>query len=192
MELATFFSIFGLVFIGEFGDKTQFAAGTGALANRSRTWVIYLGSIFALVIASGLTTFAAGLIPTSWLIWVSLIGGCLLIGYGIYLFKQAEAEADDDDEVVERASWALFLSQFWIVLLAEISDKSQIMTAGAAVKNNQELWTVFAASASALILVTSLTVWGITKVPERWTTHIQKLGAFGMVLYGLYMILSPN
>ena len=66
------------------------------------------------------------------------------------------------------------------------------MTAGAAIQNNQDLWTVFAASALALIIVTSLTVWGITKVPKHWTTPVQRLGALGMVLYGLYMIFSPS
>ena len=112
LELATFFSIFGLVFIGEFGDKTQFATGTGALANRSRTWIIYLGSIFALVTASSFTTFTAGLIPMSWLYWISLIGGCLLTGYGIYLFKQSDVGADEGEEIAERHSWSFSFHSF--------------------------------------------------------------------------------
>jgi putative Ca2+/H+ antiporter (TMEM165/GDT1 family) len=61
--LSIFASTFLLVFIGELGDKTQIATGTGTLANRGQPQVVFFSSTLALVTVAGLTVFFAGLIP---------------------------------------------------------------------------------------------------------------------------------
>lgn len=193
MELiGVFSSIFWLVFIGEFGDKTQFAAGTGTLANHGRIRFIYASSVLALIAVSAVTTFLAGYIPTSYLPIITLLGGALLIIYGLYLYSQAGKADEDSKKIDEKSNWKLFFSQFGVVLFAELGDKTQIFTAAAAVRNHGHLWVVFIASALALTAVTTLTVWGITKVPKTWVKTVQRLGAAGMVIYGLYMLLWPN
>ncbi len=189
MDLGTvFFSTFLLVFIGELGDKTQIAAGTGTLANRKQTGTIFLSSILALVAVSGLTVFGAGLIPKTLIPTLTLFGGGLLIVYGLYLFFKTDDSDDEGSTVAEKGVWGLFLSQFLVVFLAELGDKTQIATLGAAIKNQAELLVVFAASASALAAVTSITVWGITKVPSGWVKNLQRIGAALMIAYGIYMM----
>lgn len=186
--ILVFFSTFGLVFIGELGDKTQIAAGTGTLANRKQTGTIFLSSILALTAVSGLTVFGAGLIPQTYIPTLTFIGGALLIIYGFYLFFKT-AESDDEEGNIEaKSTWGLFASQFLVVLLAELGDKTQIITLGTAIKNQTELLVVFAASASALIMVTSITIWGITKIPGGWVKNLQRTGAALMVAYGVYMV----
>jgi Ca2+/H+ antiporter, TMEM165/GDT1 family len=183
-----FISTFLFVFIGELGDKTQIAAGTGTLANRTQTKVIFASSIAALTAVSGLTVFGAGLIPQSYIPTLALAGGILLIAYGIYLFFKTEEASKEDGASDTKRTGSLFLSQFLVVFMAELGDKTQIATLGAAIKNQAELWVVFAASALALTLVTSLTIWGITKVPASWVHGLQRTGATLMVAYGIYML----
>lgn len=188
MDLATIFlSVFLLVFIGELGDKTQIAAGTGTLANRKKVGVIFLSSVLALVAVSGLTTFGAGLIPEEIIPLVKRIGGVLLVLYGIYLFKIANEPVEMEAEADEKSSWALFFSHLAVVFTAELGDKTQIATLSAAVENQSHLLVVFAASSLALISVTTITVWGVTKVPIRWIGTVQRLGATLMIGYGIYM-----
>jgi len=63
MDLITIFlTTFGLIFIGELGDKTQIAAGTGTLANKKKVRLIFFSSALALVAVAGLTVFGAGFI----------------------------------------------------------------------------------------------------------------------------------
>jgi putative Ca2+/H+ antiporter (TMEM165/GDT1 family) len=184
-----FFSVFLLVLIGELGDKTQIAAGTGTLANRGRVRVIYLSSCLALISVSGLTVFAAGLIPHEYVPAIKKIGGVLLAGYGLYLLGKASTSPDADEVPEIRSNWKLFSSHFSVVFMAELGDKTQIATLASAVANQSNLLLIFAASASALVTVTTITIWGITKIPLTWVTHVQRAGAAIMIMYGIYMFI---
>lgn len=182
---------FTIVFVGELGDKTQAAAGTGALANRGQTWWIFAGSSLALICVSGLTTFAAGLIPVSTLPIIQKLGGGGLIFYSGYLiYKMIRKTDEEDDEEIRKKGWGLFLAQFSLVFMAELGDKTQIFTAGAAVANASQRLAVFIGSASALISVTGLTVWGISFVPPRMIKFVEIGGIVSLMIYGLYMIFS--
>ena len=182
---------FAIVFVGELGDKTQAAAGTGALANRGQTWWIFAGSSLALICVSGLTTFAAGFIPVSALPWIQKVGGLGLFLYGIYLFrKMLEGAEEEDSESNTKIGWKLFWTQFSLVFLAELGDKTQIFTAGAAVANASQRLAVFVGSASALVAVTGLTVWGISFVPPRMVKFVEIGGIVSLMMYGLYMLFS--
>lgn len=184
-----FIATFLLVFVGELGDKTQIAAGTGTLANKNRVRIIFLSSCLALVSVSGLTVFGAGFIPETALPTIQKAGGLLLILYGSYLFYQATDINERHDSEQEKNSWKLFLSHFSVVFIAELGDKTQIATLAASVANRSYLLTVFAASASALVAVTTITIWGVTLIPPQWMKNVQRVGAVLMVTYGSYMLL---
>jgi len=182
---------FAIVFVGELGDKTQAAAGTGALANRGQTLWIFAGSSLALVCVSGLTTFAAGLIPASALPTIQKLGGLGLILYSIYLIsKMIKGAEEEDDDSSTKMGWKLFWTQFSLVFVAELGDKTQIFTAGAAVANASQRLAVFVGSASALVAVTGITVWGISFVPPRMIKFVEIGGIVSLMMYGLYMLFS--
>lgn len=192
MDLLTIFvTTFGLVFINELGDKTQIAAGTGTLANRAKVMTIFFSSAVALTAVAGVTVFAAGLIPEDFLPSIKKVGGILLAAYGGFLLAKA-GNPDDDEAVTDNhVGWGLFFSHFMIVFIAELGDKTQFATLAVAIDNQSHLLLVFAASASALVAVTGITVWGVTKVPPHWIKNVQRFGALLMVAYGAYMILNP-
>jgi Ca2+/H+ antiporter, TMEM165/GDT1 family len=183
-----FLSTFLLVFIGELGDKTQIAAGTGTLANTKRVNTIFFSSALALTCVAGITAFAAGLIPTSAVPTIKQVGGVLLVLYGIYLFRKAGQPDNEEHEEETGTGFKLFLSHFSVVFIAELGDKTQITTLAVAVENQNNLYTVFLASASALVTVTLITVWGVTKIPQTWVPIVQRIGAALMVAYGGYML----
>jgi len=193
VDLFTIFvTTFGLVFLGELGDKTQLATGTGTLANRRNTSLIFLSSSLALASVAGLTVFFAGLIPDELVPIIEKIGGILLIFYGIYLYRKADGTNESDSEPLNKSNHVLFFSHFSVVFIAELGDKTQIATLAVAIENQNNLFIVFIASALALITVTGLTVWGITKVPTRLVKKVQQTGAALMVAYGVYMIYSTT
>ena len=57
MDLRLFFSTFGLVFLAEFGDKTQLATA-GLAAESGRRWLVFAASAAALVTSSLLASLA--------------------------------------------------------------------------------------------------------------------------------------
>lgn len=181
-------STFFLVLINELGDKTQIAAGTGTLANARRVNIIFFSSALALTCVAGITTFAAGLIPTSAVPTIKQVGGVLLTLYGIYLFKIAGKPDNEGYEEETGTGWRLFFSHFAVVFIAELGDKTQITTLAVAVENQADLFMVFLASASALVTVTMITVWGVTKIPLMWVPRVQRFGAILMIAYGIYML----
>ena len=188
MELMSIFaSTFVMVFIGELGDKTQITTGTGTLANPSRVRVIFLSSSLALITVAGLTTFSAGLIPNEFIPTVVKIGGIALIAYGIYLLIR-KGEENVGEDSIEKSNWMIFFSHFAVVFVAEMGDKTQMFTLGSALENQTHLWIVFISASLALVLVTALTIFGVTKLPKHWIGKIQKLGALIMILYGIHML----
>lgn len=188
--LTVLMSTYGIVFLGELGDKTQIAAGAGAMANRTRTWWIFAGSATALTCVALLTTVGAGLIPSTWLPTIEVVGGVGLVAYGLWLtYKALKGDDDDDDGELDSTGWELFMVQFSVVFMAELGDKTQIFTLGAAIQNQAQLTAVFLGSAAALVSVTGITVWGVSFVPPRWIKAIQVLGALALVIYGVYMLL---
>ncbi|MCB9810551.1 MAG: TMEM165/GDT1 family protein [Candidatus Nomurabacteria bacterium] len=190
MELVSIFvSTFAVVFVGELGDKTQIATGTGALAKPGHTKIIFLSSSIALIAVAGLTTFFAGLIPKEYMPYVVVVGGIVLIIYGIYLYLKAGKNEDGlKEDFSEKRTWVIFFTNFWIIFIAEMGDKTQMVTLGSALENQSHLWLVFITASSALVLVTALTIFGVTKLPKHWICKVQKLGAVFMILFGIHML----
>jgi putative Ca2+/H+ antiporter (TMEM165/GDT1 family) len=148
---------------------------------------IYLSTILALTAVSGISVFLAGFIPESAVPTIKRVGGGLLILYGIYLLFKRD-DGDDDEDTENESGWKLFTSHFWVVFIAEMGDKTQIATVAATIQNHSHLFVVFLASASALIAMTTLTVWGVTRIPAQWVRWVKLFGVAGMIAYGSYML----
>lgn len=62
MELKTFLTVFGAVFVAELGDKTQLATLLFAADRPEQKLIVFLGAALALVATSALGVLAGGLV----------------------------------------------------------------------------------------------------------------------------------
>lgn len=87
--------------------------------------------------------------------------------------------------------WRLFGLTFATVFLAELGDKTQLATMGFAAQNAAAKWTVFAASASALILTSLLGVL-LGSVLARYVDpmHIKFGAAALFIILGIYLVFD--
>lgn len=126
--LAVLFGTFVLVSIAEFGDKTQML--TLALAARYRLGPVLLGVGAAILLLQALAVIVGGVVaralPAGLVGW--LAGGLFLV-FGVWtLATAASGDGGEEDPATPRRAGPT-LSAFGAFLLAELGDKTQLMTA---------------------------------------------------------------
>ena len=196
MDWATFFSAFGLLFVGEFGDKTQLVVITQVCKHR-RPWQVFLGGSLALAAVTGLGVafgqVLGALVPElvmQYAAATAFVVMGLLVLYDLFRTRgQAEDDAcacpTDDGEGVSsrRQNWVAFSSTLGLLFVAELGDKSQLATLSMAAKSDSP-WPVFAGAALALAAVTGLGALfgqGICRlIPERMLKLVSSIAFIGM------------
>lgn len=132
-----FFVALVLIMIGELADKSQLLALV--LATRYKTWQVITGIFIATFVVHFFTTligqFLGAAIPTNVIPWMT---GLLFIGFGIWTLrgdKVEEGEADKGGRFGPVVATAIAF------FLAELGDKTQIMTLAIAVDPGSALLT---------------------------------------------------
>ena len=114
-----------LITLAELGDKTQLLAL--ALATKYKAWEVLLGIFVATLAVHLFSTLAGGLIgnliPAFWL---SIVSGLLFIGFGIWTLRGDEDT--DPDTITKAARFGPIVTTGIAFFLAELGDKTQIMT----------------------------------------------------------------
>lgn len=118
-----------LVAIAELGDKTQLL--TLALAARHGASRVLLAVGAAIVLLQGMATVAGGalgtLVPRAFVSWVA---ACLFVAFGVWTI--ATAGREEPAEAVRGRRVGPAISAFAAFLVAELGDKTQLMTAAIA------------------------------------------------------------
>jgi putative Ca2+/H+ antiporter (TMEM165/GDT1 family) len=114
-----------LITLAELGDKTQLLAL--ALATKYKAWQVLIGIFVATLVIHFFSTLAGGLIgrfiPDFWL---RILSGLLFVGFGVWTLR-----GDDDQDADEATTGARFgpiVTTAIAFFLAELGDKTQIMT----------------------------------------------------------------
>lgn len=151
MDLSVFITTFGIIFLAELGDKTQLTAMALALRYPWKKIFIGIAAAFALLnlgaVLVGKLLFA--LLP---LFWIKLVSGGLFLYFGIATLRTSPDE--DEDGVKVKAAGAI-RTAFLMILMAELGDKTQLVTASLAAQHASAL-TVFLGSTLALWTVSLL------------------------------------
>ncbi len=148
MTTAQFLSIFGMVFLAELGDKTQLTAMT--LATHFPWKKIFLGIAAAFALLNLAAVFV-GKILFVFLspFWIQLLSAGLFLFFGINsLLEKSFDEHEEEGEEKRFARKGPVLTAFFMILLAELGDKTQLVTASLAAQNPPLV--VFVASTLAL------------------------------------------
>lgn len=124
--LFTFIVAFVLIMIGELADKSQLLALM--LATRYRTSHVLIGIFVATFtvhfFSAGFGMLAGGFIPSGVLPWVS---GLLFIGFGAWTLR-GDSVDEEDAQAGKAARFGPIVAVAAAFFLAELGDKTQIMT----------------------------------------------------------------
>ncbi|WP_298271060.1 TMEM165/GDT1 family protein [Geobacter sp.] len=152
MDSTVFFTTFGLIFLAELGDKTQLTAM--ALATRYPWKKVFLGIAAAFALLNlGAVLVGKLLFTILPLVWIRLVSGGLFLYFGVTTLRGA---GDDEDGEKGRATArGPVVTSFLMILLAELGDKTQLVTTSLAAQHDSSL-VVFTGSTLALWLVSLL------------------------------------
>ena len=148
MTLAQFLSVFGMVFLAELGDKTQLTAMTLATHYPWKKVFLGIAAAFALL---NLAAVFVGKILFVFLspFWIQLLSAGLFLFFGVNsLLEKSFDEGEEEDEEKRFARKGPIATAFFMILLAELGDKTQLVTASLAAQNPPLV--VFLGSTTAL------------------------------------------
>jgi len=149
MDTATFLTTFGIIFLAELGDKTQLTAM--ALATRYPWQRIFIGLAAAFALLNlGAVLLGSLLFTVLPLFWIKVVSAALFFCFGVTTLRTKEFdEAEEQQEEQRIKVRGPIAASFIMILLAEIGDKTQLVTASLAAQHDSPL-AVFTASTLAL------------------------------------------
>lgn len=167
MDFTQFLSTFGIVFLAELGDKTQLTAMTLATHYPWRRIFIGIAAAFALLnlaaVLVGKALFV--LLP---LFWIKLFSAGLFLFFGVNsLLEKSFDEKEEEEEERKFSRKGPVVTAFFMILLAELGDKTQLVTASLAAQNPHPV-VVFIGSTLALWTVSLIGIF----LGRQLTKHI--------------------
>ena len=155
MNLGTFLTTFGIIFLAELGDKTQVTAMT--LATRYPWRKVFSGLAAAFVVLN-LAAVAVGsllftLLP---LFWVKLVSGALFLFFAVATLRARGGDAAEEEAGEKKlAGKGPVFTSFVMTLFAEMGDKTQLVTASLAAQHDSVL---------AVFIGSTLALWSVSLV----------------------------
>jgi len=151
---------FGLIFVAELPDKTMIA--TIVLSSRYRPLPVWIGAALAMVVNAAVAVLAGRLLELLPHRWVEAVVATLFAGGSLYLLlvrEVAETHAGEEEAEKVRTGRRIALGAFTVIVVAELGDLTQILTANLVARYHSPL-SVFVGSASALVTVMGVGVIG--------------------------------
>lgn len=192
MEQTIFLSTFGLIFLAELGDKTQLTAM--ALALRYPWQRIFVGIAAAFVVLN-LAAVLVGkllflLLP---IFWVTLVSALLFLYFGYSTLRHA-CDSDDDEDGTPRPAATPGRTAFIMIFMAELGDKTQLVTASQAARYSDSLAGMAAVFASSTLALWSVSLLGIFAgkqlvrfIPVCW---IHRCAGLMFLVFGVLALLK--
>lgn len=147
--MTVFLSSFGIIFLAELGDKTQLTAM--ALATRHPWKKIFIGIALAFALLNvGAVLVGKLLFAFLPLFWIKLVSGGLFLFFGVSTLRSGGFDEEEEEaEERELTGRGPVITAFFMILLAELGDKTQLVTTSLAAQH-ESLLAVFAGSTLAL------------------------------------------
>ncbi|MCS4538876.1 MAG: TMEM165/GDT1 family protein [Thaumarchaeota archaeon] len=189
LEPAVLGATFVAVLLAEIGDKTQIM--TLALAAKNRAILpVFVGSVLGEVSANSIGvaigTFLGIAIPVN---IVSLIAGAVFIIFGILNIVKKEEE---HGEVPKAKTKSILLSAFYLIFLAEMGDKTQILTLGLSAQYQNPITVLIGLSLAFMTISSVGALLGerASKIlPMKW---IKIASGVLFIIFGILFIVGIN
>jgi putative Ca2+/H+ antiporter (TMEM165/GDT1 family) len=160
MDLTVIAVTFGIIFVAELPDKTMIA--TIVLASRHRPLPVFIGAATAMVVNSAVAVGAGRLIELLPHRAVETAVAALFAAGSLYLLLTREASVAKEGEVKAATVMTdrhVALAALGVIIVAELGDLTQILTANLAAHYHQP-WSVFLGAVLALVSVMAIGVIG--------------------------------
>ena len=175
-----------VVFVAEFGDKSQLLTLT--LASRYRALPVLIGITLSTAALQFLSVVVGGVIgsalPTT---LINAVAGVVFLGFAWWTWR--EANEDDDEEIPVLATRHIVMAVASMFFLAEMGDKTMLSAmALAADRNLFGTWlgaTVGMVTADAIALVIGRALGN--RLPTR---IIARFSAAAFVVFGVLLLLD--
>jgi Ca2+/H+ antiporter, TMEM165/GDT1 family len=188
MDYTVFITTFGIIFLAELGDKTQLTAMALSVRFPWKKTFIGIAAAFALLnvgaVLLGKILFA--FLP---LFWIKLVSAALFLFFGIATLRGSGSEGEDEGEEKKKFSGrGAVATSFLMILMAELGDKTQLVTASLAAQHDAPL-AVFAGSTLALWSVSLLGIFAgrqlLRVVP---LSYIHRAAGFLFIIFGAAIV----
>jgi putative Ca2+/H+ antiporter (TMEM165/GDT1 family) len=189
MALGVVAITFGIIFVAELPDKTMIA--TIVLASRHRPLPVWIGAAAAMLVNSAVAVAAGRLLELLPHRAVEAVVAALFAAGSLYLLLTSEVATEEEGE--DEASHGstdrnVALTAFGVIIVAELGDLTQILTANLAAHYHQP-WSVFVGASAALISVMAIGVIGgralLRVLPLRVIRKIAGTLLAGLAVYTL-------
>ncbi len=183
MNTTVFLTTFGVIFLAELGDKTQLTAM--ALAARYPWKKIFIGIALAFALLNlGAVLLGKAIFAILPVLWTKLASSLLFLYFGVTTLIHSGKEEDGHAVTASDAVRTAFL----MILLAELGDKTQLVTLSLAAQYNAPV-VVFAASTLALWLVSLLGIFlGKQLLRLMPLRYIHRMAAVLFLLFGAVLL----
>ena len=179
--------VFGVVFLAELPDKTALAGLV--LGTRYRASYVFAGVAAAFALHVVLAVAAGSvltLLPQR--LVHALTGVLFLAGAAVLLLRKGDGE-EEIRKPEDQSFWKVAGAGFMLILVAEVGDLTQIMTANLAARYNDPI-SVGLGAVLALWAVAGLGIVGgkalMRRVPLALITKIAALLMLGLGVWGLW------
>lgn len=172
---------FVAIFFAEMGDKTQLAVF--CLASKTKNYKkLLFGVASAFIVAEGIAVIAGSILTSIISVfYIQIFSGVIFVIFGVNELRKAEKDN------VKCSLKSPFLSGFWMILMSETGDKSQIAAGLFAANFNP--FTVFISVVSALILLSVIAVCFGNKISEKVNANtMSKIAGIIFIISGLSVI----
>lgn len=188
MSVDVFLAVFFLLTISELGDKTQLAIITLTAKSRKPA-IIFIAAMIGFILINGIGVLIGQLVVIfiPYMV-IRLFTGIIFIAFGVLLLLKSRKESvESDDKLEVKQQSSIFWTAFSFVSLAELGDKTQIITI-LLVANYQLPFIVFLGVLSGLALVSGIGV----LIGESFSRVIspKKLHIFSGILFIAFGLLT--
>jgi putative Ca2+/H+ antiporter (TMEM165/GDT1 family) len=189
MNWPLFSSIFTVLFLAEFPDKTAFA--TMLMASKGKPLAVFTGVALAFLVQTIVGVAFGSVIALAPERWVHLGAGLVFFAFAGVAWRNRDEEVGHAEGEDSRGFLASAWKAFLVIFIAEWGDITQLATATFAAQNKSDVLTVFVASILALWGATAVTVMiGMRLRQFVSAAKLQRISAAAFAAVGAYLVIS--